>query len=228
MKVDVNFDYRSDSNGKDPDLHSPMMKRHHQLMWSKPLPNGHLLTLNEEPGHYLVHRSGLGDFSLSSDTISNSLRHQKGMAEIISQVSSHELDAFQALGATAGAVTLFPGKKVDGGLTINVARGFIKSIGDRFDLTLECIRRHYAGAQSPLSSTFDRYSSFFELFEDFDGYVNFFLLQDLLDGNSIRFFLPFDGSFSRQANPISLDEYQRYMKATMDFVEARSQRIVGE
>lgn len=228
MKIDIEFDYRSDSNGKDPDLYSPTLKQHHKLLWAKPLPSGQIFSLEEDLGHYLVHRSELGEFSLSSDTISNSLRHQKGMKEIIDLVPSDQLDAFQALGATAGAVTLFPGKKVDGGLTINVARGFIRSIGDRFDLTLECIRRHYLGESSPLGSTFDRYASFFDLFGDFNGYVEFFLLQDLVVQDSVRFFLPFDGNFASKAHPSNLAEYQRYMASTMDFVEARRRRIARE
>ncbi|WP_113903400.1 DUF6994 family protein [Brevibacterium celere] len=37
------------------------------------------------------------------------------------------------------------------GSTINGARGLHPRIVDRFDLTLECIRRHYRGEPSPLA-----------------------------------------------------------------------------
>lgn len=47
---------------------------------------------------------------------------------------------------------------------------------DRFDLTLECIRRHYLGQRSPLGETLARYRDFFALFEDFSGYVEFFMV----------------------------------------------------
>lgn len=227
MKVDPNFDYRSDANGKDPDKHSATMRHHHQLFWSKSLPSGKIFQLEQDSTGYLSHKSSLGEFALSSDTISNSLRHQKRMSPIISRIPSEQLDAFQALGATAGAITLFPGNKVDGGLTINVARGFNSRIGDRIDLTLECIRRHYLGESSPLSETLKRYSHFFDLFETFEGYSEFFQFQDLVSGQSIKFFLPFDGTFSRKANPVDLDEYYQYMEATMSFVEARRSRIVS-
>ena len=223
--LDIRFDYRSDAKGKDPDKHSPTMRLHHQLLWSKSLPSGEPFKIEFDSGGYLAHRSELGEYLLSSDTISNSLRHQKRMAHIISQVPGEKLDAFQALGASVGAITLFPGNKVEGGLTINVARGFNSRIGDRIDLTLECIRRHYEGEASPLSETLRRYSSFFELFKDFGGYSEFFLFQDLVQGNTVKFFLPFDGSFSGRANPKDLDQYNEYMKATMQFVSARRDRI---
>ncbi len=43
----------------------------------------------------------------------------------------------------------------------------------RFDLTLECIRRHYLDEPSPLSDTLAWYADFFGLFGDFAGYVDF-------------------------------------------------------
>ena len=59
-------------------------------------------------------------------------------------------------------------------------RGCNHKIGDRFDLNLECIRGHYLRGDNPLSFTLSSYGAFFDLFEDFRGYVNFFLLQDLV------------------------------------------------
>ena len=227
MLVDTTFDYRSDSNGKDPDKYSPTLRRHHQILWSKPLPNGKNFELNPEPGNYLAHRSELGTFLLSSDTISNSLRAQKRMAPIISQVQSSSLDEFQRLGSTAGAVVVFPGKQINGKVTINVARGFLSVIGDRIDLTLECIRRNYEGAESPLAETLNRYCDFFELFESFESYVEFFLFQDLVEDGRIKFFLPFTGEFDRKANPKDLDEYLNYMRNAMDFVRLRNRRIAS-
>jgi Family of unknown function (DUF6994) len=59
-------------------------------------------------------------------------------------------------------------------------RWCLKKISDRFDLTIECIRRHYPHQSSPLSETLARYDDFFAWFESFSGYVDFFLLQDLV------------------------------------------------
>jgi hypothetical protein len=64
--------------------------------------------------------------------------------------------------------------------TINAARGFNRKISDRMDLTLECVRRYYRREDSPLAPALGRYAGFFTLFEDFQGYVDFFLLQDLV------------------------------------------------
>ena len=79
-------------------------------------------------------------------------------------------------------------------MTINGARGVNHKIKDRFDLTLECIRRFYKQEDSPLREVFERYAEFFYLFEDFRGYVDFFLYQDLVekDYSGIKFWHPFD------------------------------------
>lgn len=84
-------------------------------------------------------------------------------------------------------------QRVDGKMTINAARGCHPRIKDRFDLTVECIRRQYLGEPSPLSDTLVRYADFFGLFEDFARYVGFFHLQDLVneDASTIKFFMPF-------------------------------------
>jgi hypothetical protein len=224
MYIATMFDARTDSNGRDPDSASPTLRLYHQMLWSKPLPSGALFNLERSPGTYLTHASHLGDFKLSSDTISNSLRSSKRRASLIAQIPSVNLDAFQALGATIGARILFPGNRVDGKPTINVARGFNAQIADRFDLTLECIRLHYLGHASPLAATLARYADFFRLFDSFEGYVDFFLLGDLVQNGQVKFYLPFDGEFG-QPLPNTVDEYNEYMANTMGFVAARNLRI---
>ena len=224
MRVDIACDFRSDSNGRDPDSASPMLRSYHQLLWSKPLPSGVPFDLVRVPGSYLTYSSQLGEFKLSSDTISNSLRSSKRRAGLIAQIPSVNLDAFQALGSTIGARILFPGNRVDKKPTINVARGFNAQIVDRFDLTLECIRLHYRREPSPLAAALDRYADFFALFETFEGYVDFFLLDDLVQNGRVKFYLPFDGEFG-QPLPNTVDEYNVYMANTMGFVTARNRRI---
>lgn len=224
MKISTEFDVRTDANGRDPDSASPTLRGYHQQLWSKPLPSGPLFKLERQPGAYLTHSSQLGEFKLSSDTISNSLRGSKRRASLIAQIPSVKLDAIQALGSTIGARILFPGNRVNGKPTINVARGFNAQIADRFDLTLECIRRHFLGQASPLAATLDRYANFFALFGSFEGYVDFFLLGDLVNDGQVKFYLPFDGEFG-QPLPNTVDEYNEYMANTMEFVAARNRRI---
>jgi hypothetical protein len=98
-------------------------------------------------------------------------------------------------------------------MTINASRGLNQSIKDRFDLTLECIRCFYTNGTSPLADTLKRYSSFFALFQNFKGYVDFFLLQDLVttDCSQIKFCLPFD-RFNPSPLPKNTNEYEIYIK----------------
>jgi hypothetical protein len=124
---------------------------------------------------------------------------------------------------------VFPGNRIDGKPTINIARGLNRRIADRMDLTLECIRRHYGGERpdvSPLGPTLARYRDFFQLFIDFRGYVEFFLLQDLVsdDCEAVRFFMPFDG-FTSRAVPRDVSTYAEFMRRSIEFIRARNTRI---
>lgn len=136
--------------------------------------------------------------------------------------------AFYDLGCTVGAYLVFPFPiQVDGlwQRSINQARGTKRENRDRFDLTLECIRRHYLREEGPLK-TLASHSNFFNLFGDFRGFVDHFLLNDLVDDDTdkIRFYLPFH-NFDRDALPASVDEYREIMQRSMDFVKARNERI---
>jgi hypothetical protein len=108
---------------------------------------------------------------------------------------------------------VFPGEKVDGKMTINGQRGCHPRIKDRFDLTVECIRRHYGGEPSPLSDTLARYADFFARFGDFAAYVDCLLLQDLTDEGT--------------RTPQTLDAYLVYRERAIDFIEARNRRIAA-
>ena len=77
---------------------------------------------------------------------------------------------------TIGGEIIFPKHRG----SINQARGVSPQICDRFDLTLECIRRYYAGVSSPLYGVLCGDGRYFDLFGDYRGYVDFFLLQDLV------------------------------------------------
>ncbi len=92
-------------------------------------------------------------------------------------------------------------------------------------LTRTEIRLFYAGQQSPLYDTFLRYKNFFDLFYNFKGYVNFFLLNDLVDENeNVRFYLPFD-NFKTKPTFTDVEEYLVYKKNVTDFINERNKRI---
>jgi hypothetical protein len=226
--IDTLLDLNFDSYGKDPDIASPTLKKYHQILWSKNLPNGELFELKSNiPGEYLHFGSPPNGISLSSDSITTSYRDTKRMQPIIKQIPSNYVESFWRLNSTIGSYIIFPGKKIDGFLTINQERGTNHLVADRFDLTLECIRRHYLGVESPLSKVLGRYSNFFELFESFEGYVQFFLLDDLTDSSysRVKFFTEITGSFEGSALPKSVDEYLGYRENSMVFTKARNLRV---
>jgi len=225
--IDVSYDVRTDANGKDPDSYSPTLRRYHQLLWSKPLPSGAMFTLGTTtPGIYLHHRSSLGEYFLASDSVMATFTRWLSLRHIVEQFPEEENEAFRTIGYTIGGMIVFPGNRVDGKQTINGARGFTRKISDRMDLTLECIRRHYVGGASPLAEPLRRYSDFFALFESFRGYVDFFLLQDMVsdDYGTIRFFMPFD-DFRTPAVPKDVDTYREFRRRSMEFNRARNGRI---
>lgn len=225
MTIDINFNVHSDARGGDPDSTSPTLRNYHKILWNKPLPNGEIfeLTTNKK-GAYLYHNSELGEFNLGSDAITHSYRNQKRKQWLIKQVTD-EVNELYDIGSTIGAYTVFPKNKINNKFTINQARGVNGLIDDRFDLTLECIRLFYRGEKSPLFETFLRYKNFFELFDSFNGYVDFFLLNDLLDEKqNIKFYLPFD-NFKTKPIFNGIEDYKTYKKGVENFVKSRNNRI---
>jgi hypothetical protein len=225
--IDVRFDFRTDTPpGQDPDLRSPTLRQYHQRLWSRRLPNGANFGLSTDvPGAYLHHRSHVGEFVLSSDAVIPTFVRSTRIPHIVSRIPRADRDAFLATTYTMGGMLVFPANKVAGKMTINGARGCHPRVKDRFDLTLECVRRFYAGADSPLADVLARYGAFFQLFGDFRGYLDFFLLQDLVtDDGAVRFFLPFEG-FVPWPLPQSVEAYRSYLDAAVDFVQRRNQRI---
>jgi hypothetical protein len=176
----------------------------------------------------LHHRSELGEFFLTSDAVVPSFTRESRLRDIINQIPRSELDEFNRIGYTIGGMMILPGNRVGRKMTINGARGLHPRIEDRFDLTVECIRRHSVGEPSPLSDTLARYADFFKLFRDFRGYVDFFLLQDILseDYRAVRFFTPFK-DFTGSPLPSSVDAYKTYRRVAFEFIEARNHRIDG-
>ncbi|MCB1302516.1 MAG: hypothetical protein KDB28_15020, partial [Tetrasphaera sp.] len=225
--IDVTYDVRTDAGGKDPDSHSRTLRRYHRKLWSKPLPDGRPFDLDER----LHHRSELGAFWLASDAITHTYANWQRPLRLVSArdaMPAGRVTAFYDAGCTVGAYTVFPSLVKVGekwARSINQSWGMHPRIRDRFDLTLECIRRLYAGQESPLSRAFLPYVDFFEIFGDFGGYVAHFLLQDLVTaGGDVRFFTDF-ADFTGDALPAaSAQQYATYMDRSMAFIAARNAR----
>ena len=223
-QIDTAFDFRTDTPpGKDPDAFSPTLLRYHKLLWSKHLPNGVMFDLDDtERGDYLYHKSELGEYHLTSDAVVPSFRYLDMVKD-----EPEELAEFMRVGYTIGGMMLFPGNVIDRKMPVNGARGFHPRIKDRFDLTLECIRRHYCREASPLGAVLARYADFFGLFGDFRGYVEFFLLQDAVtvDRDAVIFSAPLSDFSTSSAIPQTMEEYREYRHRAITFFEARNRRI---
>jgi hypothetical protein len=228
VAIGITFDFRTDATGPDPDSSSPTLLRYHRLLWSKPLPSGrHFeLTPRSQKPYALLHDSDLGRFLLTSDSILPTFTRRPDMQAIISQRPPACIDVLNTITYTIGGMVLWPGNQVDGKWTINQDRGCTGRIADRFDLTVECVRRHYEGDTThPLAETFGRYRDFFDLFGSFDGYITFWHLDDLVDADGgVRFFLPSE-DFTLPSVPRSLADYLAFCERTIEFVTARNARI---
>ncbi|WP_306368154.1 hypothetical protein [Nocardiopsis sp. CC223A] len=224
--IDTTYDFQTDTPaGKDPDAFSDTLHHYHRTLWSRELPDGTRFDLTDaRPGGYLVHESDKGLFWLSSDAVVPTFPHKA--AAVVAELDDGEFEAFWNLAYTIGGTMIWPGNRIGTKQTINGARGFHPRIADRFDLTVECVRRHYAGGRSPLGDVLARYTDFFALFETFEGFIDHFLLHDLLDGGRVRFAMPFD-EFAMPSVPPDLATYRRYMETSMEFIHARNARIAA-
>ena len=102
--VDINFsslnDTPKDKNGnyKDPDRHSKTLRNFH-ILWSKNLPNGAFFDLSEYSQGRMHHKSELGEFIVSSDSIGHTYRSWSEMKSIIKNISKDEIDSFLSFNA---------------------------------------------------------------------------------------------------------------------------------
>jgi hypothetical protein len=151
--------------------------------------------------------------------------------DLVAEIAKDAGD-FPPIASTIGGYILFPRNRVgQTGWTINQARGMHPAIADRFDLTLECIRRHYCDptVDNPLGQRLAYYDDFFTLFGDFDTYVRFFLLDDLLtvDRGAVKSLMTGQPllRFSAPAFAATVAEYAEYRRRSISFVTARNERI---
>ena len=230
--IDVNFDFTSDTPRywddsvvpkPDPDSRSPMMRKYHQLLWSKPLPNGEFMELMDGRSQfYLKWR----DLCFGSDSIIVSFRYrnnQKLINEVAKSLPDYDkwLEDYLREAYTIGGEMIFPSHK--GG--INQSRGCNPQIRDRWDLTMECIRRYYSAEESPLTDVLAKNKAFFDLFVDFKGFVDFFFLQDCVSEDYKEVKMWFTPLYDSKVIPDSIDSYLKYIDAEMEFLRKRNNRI---
>jgi hypothetical protein len=238
MRVfDITFNYKVDSPpGKDPDSHSLLLKADHQLLWTKELCDGELFKVQvptepkERRKNYLMFEQTPDKrFTFGSDAITNSYTRwgkPKNLVEAKAALSEEQKRRYFNPPYTIGSAIIWPVRKIHRP-TLNTARGMRLRIADRMDLTLECIRRHYAEEPgSPLADVTSNYADFFKLFCTFKQFVEFFHLQDLVTPEGkIDFFLEEDENFKRPGVPTTKDEYIRVREASLKFITLRGNRM---
>ena len=247
MDIDVSFDFTTDSRRfwddfwyrnrglghgtSDPDLESPTLRRYHSLLWRRELPNGQFLDLREWYGNDYIKWN---DRRFGSDSITTGFRYGKcrKLIEDVEDTFDNLEDYHQWMESvirktyTIGGSIIFPKHHQ----SMNQCRGQNPRIVDRWDLTLECIRRYYDGIDdpdhNPLSSCIRMDSWFYDLFVDFKGYVDFFFLQDCVskDYSQVRFFIDTE-PFEYHPFPKDVDEYMSWIDRNLDFVSKRNKRI---
>lgn len=237
---DANFDFTSDTprfwegfwmrrdglglGATDPDSRSKTMREYHRIVWSKMLPCGERMELECDGRHHYLKWN---DFGFSSDSITASFRYSRNrvlLEEVAKQFTDYKAfveDYLRKL-YTIGGAMIYP----EGRGNLNITRGFNPRIRDRWDLTLECVRRHYLGEESPLTAVMDRDRAFYDLFVDFKGYVDFFFFQDLVteDYSNVKLWLD-TPLFDINPIPKDVQTYLMWIHSQLDFVKRRNVRI---
>ena len=165
--------------------------------------------------------------SYTSDTIiveMRSLKNQRIIDQAREKVEDFEgvYEHLLCRSYSIGSMIIFP-VHVN---SMNQRRGMNILIADRWDLTLECIRRHYAGEESPLTKVIEQDKAFYDLFLDFKGYVDFFFLQDCVseDYSSVNIWMG-DALFRKSGLPETVEEYFKFLLKEHIFLDKRNKRI---
>lgn len=236
MRLSVDTIYKDSSGSKrDPDKYSKELGQAHCELWND---RGRLGILTWSPLNRLFTKTDSGvELVLTPDSITNGFQNSertikdikekeliKGFGEEVQKLINKYIDTDYTIGSSIVFPISINGKKIR--WTMNIARGLSYKVHDRFDYTLECIKRFYEGNNdNPLQSALERSKKFFDLFDNFEDYVHFFFLDDLIDENdNVRSFtdkIDFGSPF-----PLTKEEYIKYLTNTMKFVEKRNARIL--
>ena len=210
--------------GNDPDIASKTLKKYHKLLWSRRLPNGQFMNLKTGYGANYLTWNG---FRFGSDSILLTMRYNKN-EKLLREVQKHLPNYKHFIESTLrefytiGGMIIFPKHKN----SINQIKGCNHLISDRWDLTMECIRRYYSGEESPLNWVLRNDRDFFDLFVNFKGYVDYFYLNDCVseDYSKVQSWLG-NLNFSSSPLPQTPEEYLFFIDCQLNFLRKRNERI---
>jgi len=230
LDIDVNFDFKLDSNGKDPDIFSEKLRDYQQKLYTRETIYGNKIEIQKgnDPKYDYLFIGKPDIMRLAGDCVINMNERYPGYQETHNKYLASASDYYRKLyqeyidkSYTIGGEIIFPKRPY----SINVMRGI--HLKDRFDLTLECVRRFYNNEPMPLRNTFEKDRKFFNLFGDFDGYVNFFFLDDLVKDGKVQFFF---GKYDDDVfNPAKFawekSEWEQLLENQIIFLQKRNERI---
>ena len=237
---DADFDYRLDSGinpktreHRDPDAYSRRLKEDHCSLWSKELPNKKYGRLNLEIVGNVIH--GVANdvsFNFNPDSITNCYSKWGKMKDLRDKDEIKRLlDEYDEVDYRISSSIIFPiqDDNNSSSWTINKARGCLRKIADRIDYTLECIRLYYLdkSTNTPLKKCLNRYNKFFDLFGNFENYVKFFCLDDLVTPD-YKNVLSFTKSFDFDHSLPTSENYASFIEKTIEFLIKRGNRIKKE
>ena len=265
MKIDVTYNFIKDIDEnidrfvtqyldnhdkvRDIDTYSPTLREYQACIYKKVLHEGELFDLkigNDPEYDYLYwnnptyYGNDLEKSRFASDSIVNMQeRYAPQEKEFIPDKNikhyKNKLKKYVRAASTIGGEIIFP-KHPN---SVNMARGRNHKIKDRFDLTLECIRRFYEKDEekrdSPLYEVLKADKKFFNLFKDFDNYVKFFYLDgSYVQGGKIKFFIGgdmfkkgMDGFKNPDFSPFPKDEteWNRLYRKQLKYLKKRNKQI---
>jgi hypothetical protein len=160
--IDPDLDFASYyRDGGDPDRDCERLYLWHRALWGRAVPGVgpfELEVIYDRGYGMRLHSADGAEFWLGSDGIiptwSTPGWTNRFAPDLVTEIAKDAGD-FYRVASTIGGYIVFPRNRAgQTGWTINQSRGMRSSIADRFDLTLECIRRHYSdrGAAYPLGA----------------------------------------------------------------------------
>ena len=226
---------------RDPDSWHVGLRESHQLLVSRPLPNGDQWTFEPVRGWYLKNlepsENEPDEWSLGSDNFATT--HTNSLPDFAAAIPGYANGHVHEF-CTIGGYIVFPN-----GLahtrpttqrarrwTLNQARGCDRQVSDRFDLTLEAIRLYFAGitvrAENPLGDVMDAYGWFFDCFgqgsEGFEAYVDYFFLDPFIAEGRVRPLYRGSLNFA-DALPRDASQYHSYIQEQRQAVGQRNDLI---
>lgn len=239
--IDVKKRHNENYTGKqDPDKLSESLREYHACLFENRKIKSCSFTIKTNKPNHIIFNNGKIEIIFTPDSITNIFQlsnrkwKSKSEKEILKDYCNQDkkikelTDEFNTIDYTIGSSIVFP-IRINGesiGNTLNRARGVLYKIHDRIDYTLECIKRYFEGntEDNPLKNSLSKNKEFFDLFYGFEEYVDFFMLNDLIDENGNVKSLCNEIDFNKPF-PETLEDYQTYIRKTNEFIKARNKRI---